>query len=292
MALADCCRVPESVAFRGLLASAKECAEETVASKTMAIVGYGAVGGSLASLFPQAVIYDEPKGMGTREDVNACCIAFVCVPTPSREDGSCDTSIVEDVVSWLEADVIVICSTVAVGTTERLKRATGKRIVFQPEYGPSGSPGHPYRDRRSVGWLILGGDRDDTSVVAELFKSGFSSELVIRHTDSCTAELAKYMENAFLALKVTFCNEFYDIAGDFGVDYDELRELWLLDPRMGRSHTFVYPDDRGFGGACLPKDLDALLASAAAQGRAPALLGAVKDANAAFRGSGDRRWPE
>lgn len=66
------------------------------------------------------------------------------------------------------------------------------------------------------------------------------------------------MENAYLATKVTFCNEMYDIAQAYGIDYDELREIWLLDPRINRSHTFVYEDDRGYGGSCFPKDMSAL----------------------------------
>lgn len=91
------------------------------------------------------------------------------------------------------------------------------------------------------------------------------------------------MENCFLALKVTFCNEFYDIAERFGIDYNELRELWLLDPRIGRSHTFVLPDDRGFGGKCLPKDVSAMVQSACAASYAPQLLMAVLETNERFR---------
>jgi UDPglucose 6-dehydrogenase len=241
------------------------------------------VGQSLHSLFPHALLYDGPKGIGTKDEVDSCDITFVCVPTPSRPDGSCDTSIVEDVVSWLGAGVIVICSTVIVGTTERLRDETGKRIVFQPEYGPGGSPGHPYQDRRAVDWLILGGKKEDTTVVADLFKRALSAGLVIRQTDSRTAELAKYMENAYLALKVTFCNSFYDLAEAAGVDYDELRELWLLDPRMGRSHTFVYADDRGYDGACLPKDVEALLSFAGSSGVDAGLLRSMREVNAGFR---------
>lgn len=256
-----------------------------MAAANVAIIGFGAVGPSLASLFPHAFVYDEPKVLGSREEVNGCDIAFVCVPTPSRQDGSCDTSMVEDVVSWLEAKVIVICSTVIVGTTDRLRRQTGKRIVFQPEYGPGESPDHPFRDRRAVNWLILGGEREDTQVVADLFKTALSADLVIRQTDSRTAELTKYMENTFLALKVTFCNSFYDIACASGVNYDEMRELWLLDPRIGRSHTFVYPYDRGYGGACLPKDVDALLSFASVSGIEPLLLAAMRKVNAAYRES-------
>ena len=66
------------------------------------------------------------------------------------------------------------------------------------------------------------------------------------------------MENAFLAVKVSFCNEFYDIAAAYGIDYDQLREIWLMDPRINRSHTFVYDDHRGYGGSCLPKDMFAI----------------------------------
>ena len=68
-----------------------------------------------------------------------------------------------------------------------------------------------------------------------------------------------YMENCYLATKVVFCNEFYDFAKKVGVDYNKLRETWLLDPRIGRSHTFVYDDNRGFGGSCLPKDTSAFV---------------------------------
>jgi UDPglucose 6-dehydrogenase len=250
---------------------------------SVAIIGVGAVGQSLATLFPHACLYDEPKGIGSRQDVNGCEVAFVCVPTPSREDSSCDTSIVEEVVSWLDACVIVICSTVIVGTTERLRTETGKRIVFQPEYGPGGSPGHPYQDRKAVNWLIVGGEPDDTAVVAELFTEVMGPGLIVRQTDSHTAELAKYMENAFLALKVTFCNSFYDLATRVNVDYEVLRDIWLLDPRMGQSHTQVYPEDRGYGGACLPKDVDALLSFGMAGGVDMGLLTAMREVNRAYR---------
>jgi UDPglucose 6-dehydrogenase len=191
--------------------------------------------------------------------------------------------VVEEVVAWLETEIIAICSTVAVGTTQSLIGKTGKRIVFQPEFSAPGSPNHPFRNRRAVGWLILGGARADTQPVADLFKRVFGADLVIRHTDSRTAELAKYMENSFLATKVGFCNEFFDIARALGVDYDELRDLWLLDPRIGASHTLVFPDDRGFGGKCLPKDLDAIIATALANGCRPELLMSLRQANASLR---------
>jgi UDPglucose 6-dehydrogenase len=252
-----------------------------------AIVGYGAVGRGIHQLFPEAHPYDPPQGVGSRDDVNRSRFAFVCVPTPMAEDGSCDISMVDEAVSWIESDVIVIRSTVPVGTTDRLREASGKSIVFQPEYGPAETPDHPFNDLRKVRWAILGGDRRDTIQVADLYKTTFSADFTIQQTDAKTAELTKYMENAFLAVKVAFCNEFYDIAEASGIDYNALRELWLLDPRIGRSHTYVLPHARGFGGRCLPKDLSAIIDSARTAGVAPVLLEATRDANAAVRSRAD-----
>ncbi len=253
-------------------------------SASVAIVGYGAVGKGLQELFPDAVIYDEPKCLGRREEVNKCDFAFVSVPTPSDEFGFCDTTIVEEVIGWIEARLIVIRSTVEIGTTERLRAQTGKRIVFQPEYGPGETPDHPFRSLRDIRWIILGGERRDTIAVTDLYKHCFNADISIHQTTSQTAELCKYMENAYLAMKVAFCNEFYDLAQSWDVDYNELRELWVLDPRIGRSHTFVFPESRGFGGKCLPKDLSALVAVAESMlGRKPILLDAVRRSNEAVR---------
>ncbi|MCC6236172.1 MAG: hypothetical protein IT299_01210 [Dehalococcoidia bacterium] len=246
---------------------------------SVAVIGVGAVGRSVAELFPAAVLYDEPLGMGTREAVSACRFAFVCVPTPSLPDGSCDTSIVERVLEWCESETVVVRSTVTPGTTERLARRFGRRVVFQPAYGPGSTPDHHYADVRTQRWIILGGPREWTVPVADLYKRAYNSELAIHQTDARTAELTKYMENAFLAMKVAFCNEFFDLAAALEVDYNELRELWLLDERIGRSHTWVHPDERGFGGDCLPKDLAALLQLCASTGVPGQLLRAIEASN-------------
>jgi UDPglucose 6-dehydrogenase len=247
------------------------------------VIGLGAVGSAMRKLFPDAVGYDEPLGIGSREEINRCKVVFVCVPTPAGVDGACDTSIVEDVVRWITGPVIAIRSTVSIGTTTRLARTYGKKIVFQPEYGPAETPDHPFNDVRQVRWLVLGGHRDACATVARAWKDVYSSDIRIAMTTAETAELCKYMENAFLATKVTFCNEFFGIARALQIDYDELRELWLLDPRIGRSHTFVYSDKRGFGGKCLPKDLSAIISTANERGYLASFLRGVMAANLRFR---------
>jgi UDPglucose 6-dehydrogenase len=250
---------------------------------SVAIVGYGSLGRALHVLFPSAVVYDEPLGIGERAEVNRCDFVCVAVPTPEGADGACDTSIIESVVRWLNVTTIILFSTVAVGTTERLVRETGKRIVHQPTYGPGDTPEHPFGDLRKQRWIILGGERRHTVPVADLYKRVYNADTVIVQTDAKTAELTKYMENAYLAMKVSFCNEMYDIANAVGVDYNELRELWLLDPRLGRSHSFVFPDDRGYGGKCLPKDVAALIHTAEENGVGAPLLKGMAAANQILR---------
>lgn len=242
------------------------------------IVGMGHVGGIMNQLFPDAYVYDEPKGLGLKREINECDIVFICVPTPKREDGKCDTSAVDYSINWIEAETIVLRSTVPVGYTEKMVEKTGKHILFQPEYYGE-TVAHPFANPLNRSWITLGGRRDFYSTAVRAYEKVFTSEIQFKLVDSNTAELAKYMENSYLAMKVTFCNEFYDIAKAVGVDYSELRETWLLDPRIGRSHTFVYPDNRGYGGSCLPKDIAAIIAQGDDLGVNTDLLKAVVKRN-------------
>lgn len=247
----------------------------------VAIVGYGHVGGIMKQLFPDAVIYDEPKGIGTKEEVNECDFAFVCVPTPKAEDGHCDTSIVDDVLDWIKSDVVIIRSTVPVGYTFYKQSKVQPHLVFQPEYyGETKS--HPFADPHNRNWITLGGFPTGTSRVANLYKTVFTSDVFIYEITSDEAEMAKYMENSFFSTKVTFCNQFYDLCKRFGINYDRVREAWLLDPRIGRSHTFVYPDNRGYGGSCLPKDTAAIIYQGDEMGVDMKLLKSVEEINGGY----------
>ncbi len=250
--------------------------------RTIGIIGAGFVGRALLRLFGDCAIYDPARGFTDREAVSRCRFAFVCVPTPTAPDGSCDTSLVEESVDWCGSDIIVIRSTVAPGTTDRLRERTGKRIVFQPEYIGE-TPAHPLLDHQAQGFSVLGGPVEDTSPLADLYKRFYHANHRFHFCSAICAELAKYMENSFYAVKVTFCNEWHDIARTFGVDCNELRETWLADPRISRDHTFVHPDDRGFGGKCLPKDTSAIIAAATTRGCEPPLLKTVMVVNAGYR---------
>ena len=229
----------------------------------VAIVGLGYVGNAMLRVFPDAVQYDFPKGVGKKEAVNSCKLAVICVPTPSSDDGSCNTSIVEDTVKWLTTDLILIKSAVAPGTTDRLKKAYNKRIVVSPEYiGESKyyvpdrflDPQNPLKHE----FLILGGDDKDCSDVADVFAPRVGPVTRIRVMTAVEAEIVKYAENAFFATKVTFANELRDLCAVLGANWHRVREGWIDDPRVGPMHTAVFPRERGFGGKCFPKDTLAL----------------------------------
>lgn len=244
----------------------------------ISIIGLGHVGTAMKALFPNASIYDSELGIGSIEDVKKCDAAFICVPTPCAPDGSCDTTIVEQVISSLEADVIIIRSTVSIGFTDFMMKKYKKEIVFQPEYYGE-TVAHPFADLTTRIWLSFGGTDKGTRLAVEVYQTVCNSNVEIHMADAKTVELAKYMENAFLATKVTFCNEMYDIAEAYGIDYHKAREVWLADPRIGRSHTFVYRENRGYGGKCLPKDISALAFSAKEKGINADLIKAVINKN-------------
>lgn len=248
------------------------------------IVGMGVVGRAAARLFaPDVATHDiaDPDS-ASRDEINGCDLAFVCVPTPPGADGACDSSAVEEVVDWLAAPRIVIRSTVPPGTTDRLRARTGKAIVFQPEYLGE-TPAHPCAGAGPPPFIVLGGPISETSPVADFYKPRVGAATRFHFCDARTAELAKYMENAFFATKVTFVNEFRRIAAALGVDYNRLREVWLADERISPDHTDAYPDAPGFSGKCLPKDLAAIIACAEAAGAEPALLKAVQKTNRTHR---------
>ena len=250
------------------------------------IIGYGHVGKSMQQFFPAAVIYDKYQNghQDSLSRIKDCDIGIIAVPTPSNADGSCDTSAVEEVVSWLETPLILIKSTVPPGTTDMLKARYGKRIVFSPEFFGEYSYYLP-EEFTPLGWpyLIVGGDSRDTREIVQLFTPRLGPAKTYVQTDARTAEMTKYMDNAWLSMQVTFANEFFEIAEAMGVDYSVLREHWSLDPRVSKYHTAVFPEARGFGGKCLPKDLKAIIAAAAVADYEPDFLRAVWSSNLRFR---------
>lgn len=257
-------------------------------TKKIGIIGLGYVGSAMHRFFEShydVIFYDPNKpGTATKEEISACDLVCVCVPTPSKADGACDTSLVCDAVMWITGNpLILIKSTVEPGTTDRLKTITGKRLVFSPEYCGESSYWTPYKfhtDIKETPFFIFGGAPKDTSKCVDFFLRVTGPVKTYRQTTAQAAEMAKYMENTFYATKIAFCYEIATMCERFGIDFNEVRELWLLDPRINPMHTAVFKGNKKpFGGKCLPKDLAALVTYAMDRSYFPWLLQEVQSTN-------------
>ena len=241
------------------------------------IVGLGYVGKAMYNLFKDhyEVIYNDPfikdeevfKNYGTsvsKDELNKCDVSVVCVPTPMKVDknNECDLSYVESAIGWLETPLILLKSTIEIGTTDRLIKETGKPIVFSPEY--CGESKHYTANKfttmiKETPFFIFGGAPEHTNAMINLFMPVTGPSKFYRSTTALEAEITKYMENTFFGLKVTFCYEMDQICKSFGANFNEVRDLWLLDPRICKSHTGVMnTNEEPFSGKCLPKDINAL----------------------------------
>lgn len=254
--------------------------------RKIGIIGYGYVGKAIHAFFKdhyEVFVYDPyVEGTDSKKDINACDLGVVCVPTPMGKDRSCDISLVDEVVSWLETPLIIIKSTVAVGTTDDLSLKYGQRIVFSPEYCGESTYWSPYSFHTKIvdtPFFTFGGEPRDTSECIDYYLPVAGPTKTYHQTTAEVAEMAKYMENAFYATKIAFCNEMYTICESVGVDWNSVREAWLLDPRINPMHTAVFIHKRGYSGKCLPKDTNELIALAESHGITPHVLEGVKKSN-------------
>jgi len=219
------------------------------------IYGYGWVGKAMFTLFPEAIVHDPFLGMVNNKKAD---IAFVCVPTPLKKDGTLDTSIVREVIKNSKEKVIVIRSTVNPGTTDSLAKKYKKNIVMQPEFLGE-TPAHPLLDQKSRQWIILGGKKKDTRKVIELYSTVYNANTSIREVTALEAEVIKLSENRAIAFKVMQCQELYDVCEKAGLNYYTIRDaVYGDDPRFNLWWTFIYPKNRGFNSSkCLKKDVPA-----------------------------------
>ena len=236
------------------------------------IIGQGFVGNAVYQKFKNyydVLTYDldESKcNSNLNEIIYKCENIFVCLPTPMNEDGSCNISIVEQVLAGIDLTTdnleternIIIKSTIPPGTTAKWnRRFESLNIVFNPEFLTEANAVSDYENQDRI---ILGGVRPATTELKTIFSKVFPKAHIIK-TDSTHAEMVKYLTNTFLATKVSFANEMYSLCNQLNVDYDKVVEYATLDDRLGKSHWNVPgPDgDFGFGGHCFPKDLAAIL---------------------------------
>ena len=240
------------------------------------IVGQGYVGSAVKEVFSKHYEVDTFDLDESKRDVDYIedivdrnDIIFVCVPTPMKKDGSCDTSIVESVVEDIDDivncftnkdhKIVAIKSTIPPGTTNRLnKKYKNISVIFNPEFLTEANFIDDFKNQNRI---IIGGERPSTTKLRQVYSLVFPNTKIVK-TGSKTAEMVKYMTNTFLATKVSFANEMKMICDELKIDYDKVVEYSTYDERLGKSHWAVPgPDGKlGFGGSCFPKDINALIA--------------------------------
>lgn len=269
---------------------------------TIGIVGQGFVGTAVREGMKHAYhvhTYDKFKEdlsttASIAELVGECDIIFVCVPTPMHKNGACDISIVESVIKDIneyatENTIAVVKSTVPPGTTEYLDNAfKNVRVVFNPEFLKEATPIEDFKNQNRI---ILGGDFDSMTKVGNLYKKAYPHVPVIG-MESMAAEMVKYTTNCFLATKVSFFNEIYQICEKMDIPYDGVIRAAQFDNRLGTSHMQVPGPDGsfGFGLSCFPKDLNALTFVAKMVGIKPTMLESTWKKNLEVRKPEDRDW--
>jgi len=233
---------------------------------------------------------DKYKATNNYESILDTDITFICVGTPSKDDGSIDLSFVESAAREIGKmlkrkdgfHTVVVKSTVVPGTTEEvvkplIEKESGKRafedfgLAMNPEFLREGSA---VDDFFNPDRIVIGVKDDKTREVLEMLYSPFNCPKLV--TDIKTAEMIKYASNAFLATKISFANEIGNICKKLGIDAYEVFKGVGLDHRINPA---FFRAGIGFGGSCFPKDVKALIAKARDVGEEPKLLKAVMDVN-------------
>ena len=242
----------------------------------------------------EVITYDPKLGdkSATKDEVNTADLAVVATPTlmdKSKEfPFPCDTSIVEDCISWINTTVILIKSTITPGTTDMLKKKYNKRICMSPEYAGESTyylpVGYDYvDDMKKTPWNIIGGDDEDVSYIFDIMAPIWGPKKDYYICSAKEAEVIKYMENTYFGVKITFAQEMYNICKKMNVNWYRVWQGWSLDNRVDKMHTMVFPEGRGFAGKCLPKDLNALVRASIDAGYEPKMLKSMLESNRGTR---------
>jgi len=251
------------------------------------VIGLGVVGGAvkhgLEKIDQKVVGFDIKFPETSIKDVIDTELCFICVPTPQKEDGTCDTSIVEDVLRQLETEkyegLAVIKSTVIPGTTDSLKEKFKLRLAFCPEF---------LRERAAFTDFV---ENHDLCVIGSYNDSDYE---LIRNAHGklpknfCNlsikeAEFAKYFSNILNALRIVFANEFHAVCAKVGVDYTKIKNAMVLRDTINDVYLDCNDNFRGFGGMCLPKDTAAFAAFVKQLGLDLKLFDVVVEENKKFK---------
>jgi UDPglucose 6-dehydrogenase len=197
--------------------------------------------------------------------------------------GHCDISYIESILEDLEdfKNVIICKSTLPPGIYKEFHKKY-PNLVHAPEFLTAANANSDYENSS---WVLIGGAEPYVESAKKIISSGTIKASDYHITDIATASLFKYLANTFLSTKVIFMNQIYQLANELDVSWEEIVNLTKNDSRLGNSHWQVPgPDGKfGYGGACFPKDVSALIEHARDLGIDLSLLEQVKNINLSLR---------
>ncbi len=264
------------------------------------IIGYGVVGsitgkvlGKAHEIFPYDK-YKEPHNSprNLEELAKNSEVVFVCVPTPMKPRGDIDYSAIHNSINLLQENVerqernprdilVTIRSTAVSGTTDSLAEKYPFNFAFNPEFLREKTA---LEDMLNTDRVVIGANDEESRAILEAVYRPLFPHARYIFVNTKTAEMIKYAANAFLASQIAIANEIEKICQHVGVDYKIVKNAILHDGRIGRNIDVPGHDgDRGFGGKCFPKDLNALIELAREHRYRPYLLEEVWRLNLVVR---------
>ena len=262
------------------------------------IIGMGFVGETLSKVLEgkkEVIAFDKYKEpFKDASALTTADIIFICVPTPMKNTGEIDLSIVEETLTMLsnmnfeKKPTIVIRSTVVPGTVKHLEEKYSFEFVSNPEFLREKNA---LQDFLQSTRIIIGANKPQNSMKVKELYADILPNAKILEFDSTTSEMIKYASNTFLSSQVILANEIFNICQKLEVDYEGVRQALAYDDRIAKNIKVPGPDgDFGFGGKCFQKDVSALVFLSKEKGYNPTLLKKVLEMNEEIRKNKD--WLE
>lgn len=244
---------------------------------TIGVLGLGFVGRAVYNSYTikddslDKCFYD-PFVRGSKTFDEFCSLAdviFVCLPTPKAEDGTVDASIIYEMIENLNNNIdsmgkhIIIKSTLTPDVYKKIvKLGCNLEISYVPEFLTANNAD---KDYLTTNRIIIGSDNNSHKLVEEVLRLSDIQTNTYIYVSVLSAIMIKYISNSFLASKIIFFNEIYDLVEKISDNKDfvweEISQALDYDDRIGKTHRQVpgWDGERGYGGACFPKDVSAIV---------------------------------
>ena len=254
----------------------------------LGIIGLGVVGGANSAGFTllghEVLQHDTKWDDSTIQDVIDEEVVFLCLPSPQNDNGSCNTSIIEGVISKLSNEnysgIVCIRSTVEPGFTERMiDKFPTTTICCSPEFLRERAAADDFINHHEL--LAVG--TDDPYVFEKIVNAHGHLPKNIKQLSPTEAELLKYFNNSYAALRIVFANIFFELCEKLEGDYSKVKDAYVATGKTANMYLDVNKRLRGYGGMCLPKDVAALVHSLNENGLDFDLINSVKQDNEKFK---------